>query len=66
MKVIMKATITGTRDGVDWPAVGEPVHLPDSEATAMLRAGLVGPAEPDKPETATDPKPVEKRTRRRS
>lgn len=66
MKVIMKALISGTRDGVEWPTVGESVDLPDGEARDMLTAGLVIPAGVDEPETATDPKPVEKRTRRRS
>lgn len=46
MRVQMKATITGTRNGADWPAVGESVDLPDGEATDLLAAGLAVPLLP--------------------
>lgn len=65
MQVIMNANISGTRDGVDWPAIGQPVDLPKDEAVAMLAAGLAI-ATGQTAEKATDPRPVEKRTRRRS
>ena len=68
MKVKMIASITGTRDGQDWPAAGETVDLPDAEARDLVAGGLA--AELDKqaalavetaaveaPETAAEPKP---------
>jgi hypothetical protein len=61
MRVTMKATISGTRDGADWPAVGEVVHLPDAEAEDMIAAGLAVPAPAPEPEKATAPKPRSKR-----
>jgi hypothetical protein len=55
MKVTMIASITGTRDGQDWPAAGEDIDLPADEANALVEAGLAraaGPAAPAKVETA--------------
>jgi len=41
MKVIkMLAKITGTRNGVDWPDVGETYELPDDEADALVASKL--------------------------
>lgn len=40
---VMITRISGTRDGVDWPAPGEPIALPDDEAEAMLAAGHIRP-----------------------
>lgn len=64
MKVIMRASISGTRDGADWPPKGAVIDLPDAEAVDMLGAGLASPAGeavetatvPDKAETATKPR----------
>lgn len=68
MRVRMKVTISGTRDGENWPERGGVVDLPDEEARQMIAGGLVEedngetedeePAEenaanPAKPETAT-------------
>ncbi|MDV7220611.1 hypothetical protein [Streptomyces prunicolor] len=67
MRVRMKVTISGTRDGETWPERGGSVDLPDDEAEQMVAAGLAeehdgdeaeGQAEenagnPAKPETAT-------------
>ena len=69
MRVTMKARITGTRNGVDWPAPGETVDLPQGEAEQLVANGLaVADAQPAKraavetaaveaPETAAAPKP---------
>lgn len=43
MKVILTTSISGTRDGKDWPARGSEVDLPDAEAADMLAAGLAKP-----------------------
>lgn len=40
MLIKMTANITGTRDGVDWPAVGGTLDVPDTEAADLIAAGL--------------------------
>ena len=40
-QVRMLVTISGTRDGADWPARGELATLPADEAAAMVAGGLV-------------------------
>ena len=68
MKVTMIASITGTRDGQEWPAAGETIDLPADEANALVDAGLaeaastaastkVETAAVVAPETAAEPKP---------
>jgi hypothetical protein len=39
MKVTMRVQISGLRDGVDWPAPGETVDLPDDEAAELIARG---------------------------
>ena len=66
----MRARITGTRNGVEWPAPGEPVDLPQDEAELLVANGLavadeskpaktaaVETAAVEAPETATTTKP---------
>ena len=68
MKIKMRVSITGTRDGQEWPAAGETIDLPVDEATALVDAGLaeaastaastkVETAAVEAPETAAAPKP---------
>lgn len=54
----MKVTLSGTRDGKDWPPRGELVDLPDDEAQHMVAAGLAETAKNDAApvEEATAPK----------
>lgn len=40
MKVEMCARISGTRDGVDWPGIGETIELPNDEAVSLIGGGL--------------------------
>ena len=40
-QVRMLVSISGTRDGQDWPERGELATLPTDEAAAMVAAGLV-------------------------
>lgn len=40
MRVRMKVTISGTRDGQPWPERGGVKDLPDDEAKHMVAAGL--------------------------
>lgn len=66
MKVEMKIQITGTRNGLRWPAVGGVVDLPDGEASDLVAQGFAekveapaakkAAAKPE-PEKATAPKP---------
>ena len=61
MLVKMTTHITGTRNGEEWPTVGETIELPDGEAAHLIGAGLALPAEPDHSERgeAAEPAPVE-------
>lgn len=52
MKVRMKGTISGTRNGQPWPARGVVAEFPDEEGAALCAAGL-GEA------VKSEPKPVE-------
>ena len=61
-KFTVVATMSGSRDGVDWPRPGEVVDLPQVEGEDYARAGFVAPL--DKVETATA-RPVETATRPR-
>lgn len=45
MRVRMKVTVSGTRDGEPWPTKGGEVDLPDDEAKHLLAGGLA--EEPD-------------------
>lgn len=70
MRVRMKVTISGTRDGQPWPERGGLVDLPDAEAEHMISAGLA--EKPDssdedgvREEHATVPGSPEKATARR-
>ncbi|MFE5630609.1 hypothetical protein [Streptomyces sp. NPDC056543] len=69
MRVRMKATLSGTRDGEAWPKRGGTVNLPDDEAQHLIKAGVA--EETDEPgednvaasekteETGEDSGPVE-------
>ncbi|MFE5967125.1 hypothetical protein [Streptomyces sp. NPDC056463] len=48
MRVRMKATLSGTRDGEAWPKRGGTVDLPDDEAQHLIKAGVA--EETDEPE----------------
>lgn len=62
MRVEMIHHITGTRDGVEWPLVGDTIELPDHEATDLIGAGLAkeaSDAEAAATEDATEDGPDE-------
>ena len=66
MKIKLKVTLSGTRDGVEWPAAGCSVDLPDDEAAQMVAAGLASAVDVAPVETATADTPkVETRKRAR-
>lgn len=61
MKVTMRVNISGTRDGQDWPRIGESIDLPDAEAVDLLNAGIARPAPAPEPEVAVVPDASERR-----
>lgn len=40
MNVRMLVTVSGTRDGADWPARGEILSCSEDEAASLIAAGL--------------------------
>lgn len=65
MRIRMKVTMSGTRNGEDWPPAGEVVDLPTGEAQHLVASGIAEEvtADQDPPvETATAPDTAEKRT----
>lgn len=44
MKIEMKIQMSGTRDGVDWPAPGETITVPDHEAEVLIAQKSAVPA----------------------
>jgi hypothetical protein len=63
VKVRLKFQITGTRNGVRWPAPGEVVDLPDVEGAKLCASGLATPVVEDKVEKPA--KRASKRTEKR-
>jgi hypothetical protein len=62
MKVRMKVSVSGSRDGKPWPSVGETATVGDEEGADLCTAGLAEPvATKKKTEKATTGKNVEKR-----
>lgn len=63
--VRMLVSITGTRDGVDWPERGATLELPVGEAAAMVAGGLVEVAavDPDVEVAADVTRPAARRGR---
>jgi hypothetical protein len=61
MRVRMTVQITGSRNGVYWPAPGGVLDLPDVEAAKMAAAGYATPVKAE-PETATAARAVETAT----
>lgn len=66
MRVKLNVQMSGTRDGVPWPAVGSVVEVPDSEGRDMVSSGLAKAVDDkDAPEPAfTVPDDVEEATER--
>lgn len=55
MRIRMKAQVSGTRNGADWPARGEEMDVTDAEGAAYCAAGMAEPVRADDVETATVP-----------
>ena len=60
MKIRLKTEITGLRNGVPWPAVGETMELPDNEAAEMCAAGHGEPVA-EKAQDKAEKRPAAKR-----
>lgn len=54
MLVRMKTNITGFRNGVEWPAVGGTLEVPDDEAASLIANGYAEKATDGSSPTATD------------
>lgn len=52
MKVRLTGSMSGTRDGVDWPPRGSTIDLPDDEAIALCQNGMAVPVPADDVRTA--------------
>ena len=59
VRVTMLVKVSGTRNGVDWPDIGEDIVLPPEEAVSLIRSNNAKPA-PELVERATADEPVEK------
>jgi hypothetical protein len=60
MKIKMKVQMSGTRNGAEWPDVGETVDLPKEEAAKMCAAGMAIPvASKDEDVEVREETPVE-------
>ena len=60
MKIKLKADMSGTRNGQDWPARGEVFEVDDDEGAELCAAGLAEPVASkagDKTEKAVAPEP---------
>lgn len=47
MRIEMRAQISGTRNGEDWPAKGGTIDVPDDEAAQLIGQGMAVPAAAD-------------------
>lgn len=69
MKIIMRAAISGTRDGATWPPPGGEIDVPDAEAADLITAclavaGVERETAPEPPEEAAAiEEPVERATK---
>ena len=65
MHVRLIVSISGTRNGVEWPPAGTPIDLPDAEAAQMIAAGLAAKSVAPVETATADVSKVETRKRAR-
>lgn len=53
MKIRMKTTVSGHRDGEPWPRRGETITVSDEEGKALCEQGLAAPVRSDKSSVET-------------
>ncbi|MEU9888668.1 hypothetical protein [Sphaerisporangium sp. NPDC051011] len=58
MRVRMKAKISGTRDGKDWPDPEGEIDLPEDEAAQLCNIGMAVPVD-EEPAAPVDEEPDE-------
>lgn len=58
MRVVMTVSLSGMRNGADWPPRGTPIDLPDAEAKGYIQAGMAREVSDDEPEVETRPAPA--------
>lgn len=62
MRIRMNISMSGTRNGEDWPPAGEVVDLPTGEAQHLVASGIASEVGDDpEVETATAPDTAETR-----
>ncbi|MFJ3140968.1 hypothetical protein ACIPJM_00650 [Streptomyces halstedii] len=70
MRIRMKVTLSGTRNGEDWPPAGEIADIPTGEAQHLVASGIAEEvtAKDQTPEveTAAAPDTAEKRPARKA
>lgn len=67
MKIRMRVTLSGLRDGQPWPARGGELVVPDAEGADLCAQGYAVPvAEVAEPEKRPAPEAAEKRPARRA
>ncbi|MGW2511274.1 hypothetical protein ACWC0A_17945 [Streptomyces scopuliridis] len=59
MKVRMKVSMSGTRNGEEWPPQGELADLPTGEAQHLVAAGIAEEVADEAPKTETSATPPE-------
>jgi hypothetical protein len=67
VKVVLNVTMSGSRNGEDWPAKGSVIDLPEAEAVDYLNAGICRKADESAVEIATADAPeaaTSKRTKK--
>lgn len=56
MRIRMRRQITGTRDGVDWPAPGGEMVVPDDEGAQLCAMGAALPVAEERTEETRAPR----------
>lgn len=58
MKIEMKFQVSGTRDGIDWPAPGGTIDVPDAEGEQLVAQGVAGEVDAGKAAAGSSGKPA--------
>lgn len=66
MKVRMKEQITGSRNGIRWPKVGEVLEVLDAEAVDLINGGSAEAVVDDPPKAEKRPAPSKRAETRKA
>lgn len=61
MKVRMKQQLTGSRNGLRWPAPGGVIDVLDVEAADLLASGIAEPVKAEKPADKAEKRPASRK-----